>query len=91
MQTAVLLRIRTPIQDRAPTLAFTSWVNAHGGLLESPVRIRAGERITLATPQSEKEADGHVLCVWRASEESFAISFEFDQQRPDFWPAAPRA
>jgi hypothetical protein len=88
VQVAVLLGIETPNQERPPTLGFTTWVNAHGGLLESPVRIRPGQRITLVIPQSRKEARCRVLQVQRASEESFATAFEFDRQSPEFWPIA---
>ena len=88
VQVAVLLRIQTPDDVNRPTLAFTIWVNAHGGVLESPVRTRAGEAIILVIPQSSKEANCHVLQVQKASEESFAISFEFDQRSPEFWPIA---
>ena len=88
VQVAVLLGIETPNQERPPTLGFTTWVNAHGGLLESPVRIRPGQRITLVIPQSRKEARCRVLQVQRASEESFATVFEFDRQSPEFWPIA---
>ena len=88
VQVAVLLGIETPNQERPPTLGFTTWVNAHGGLLESPVWIRPGQRITLAIPQSRKEARCRVLRVQRASEESFATAFEFDRQSPEFWPIA---
>jgi len=88
VQVAVLLGIETPNQERPGTLGFTTWVNAHGGLLESPVRIRPGQRITLVIPQSGKEARCRVLQVQRASEESFATVFEFDRQSPEFWPIA---
>jgi hypothetical protein len=70
VQVAVLLRTETPNQGHTPTLAFTAWVNAHGGLLESPVRIRAGEEITLIIPQSRKEAGCRVLQVQKLSEDS---------------------
>ncbi len=88
VQVAVLQRIQTPDDGSRPTLAFTTWVNAHGGMLESPVRTRAGETIALVIPQSGKEASCRVLQVQKASEESFAISFEFDQRSPEFWPIA---
>jgi hypothetical protein len=88
VQVAVLLGIETPNQEPPPTLGFTTWVNAHGGLLESPVRIRPGQRITLVIPQSRKEARCRVRQVQRASEESFATTFEFDRQSPEFWPIA---
>ena len=88
VQVAVLLRIETPNQEHTPTLAFTAWVNAHGGLLESPVRTRAGQTITLVIPQSSKEASCRVLQVQKLSEDAFGTAFEFDRQSPQFWPIA---
>ena len=90
VQIPVLLWIETPDQERAPALGFTSWVNAHGGILESPVRIRAGQKVTLLIPKSKKEAGGRVVQVQKASDESFATSFEFDRPSPEFWPIASR-
>jgi hypothetical protein len=88
VQVAVLLRIETPNQEDTPMLGFTTWVNAHGGLLESPLRIRAGQKATLVVPQSRKEAACRVLQVQQVSDESFATAFEFDRQSPQFWPIA---
>ena len=89
VQVAVLLRIETPDwEDDPPLLTFTAWVNAHGGLLESPIRTRAGQKITLIIPQSRKEAGCRVLQVQKLSEDSFATSFEFNRQSPQFWPIA---
>jgi hypothetical protein len=79
-----------PEQERAPALGFTAWVNAHGGILETPVRIRAGQKVTLVIPQSKKEAGARVVQVQKASDESFATSFEFDRPSPEFWPIASR-
>jgi hypothetical protein len=88
VQVAVLLRIETPNQEHTPTLAFTAWVNAHGGLLESPTKIRAGQKITLIIPLSRKEAVCRVLQVQQLSDDAFATAFEFDRQSPQFWPIA---
>ena len=88
VQFAVFLRIETSNQAHTPTLAFTAWVNAHGGLLESPAKTRAGQKITLIIPQSRKEAGCRVLQVQKLSEDVFATAFEFDRQSPQFWPIA---
>ena len=88
VQVAVLLRPETPDGEYTPVLAFTSWVNAHGGLLESPVRISPGQKITLAIPQSSNKVGCRVLQVQKLSEDSFATAFEFDRQSPQFWPIA---
>jgi hypothetical protein len=88
IQVAVFLRIETPNQEDAPMLGFTTSVNAHGGLLESPLRIPAGQKITLVVPQSRQEAACRLLHVQPVSDESFATAFEFDRQSPQFWPIA---
>jgi len=88
VQVAVLLRAETPNFEHEPLLAFAASVNAHGGLLQSPRRIRAGQKITLLIPQTGKEARCHVLQSQKFSEDSFATAVEFDQQIPQFWPIA---
>lgn len=88
VQVAVLLRIQTTDDASRPTLAFTTWVNAHGGLLESPARIPAGQKITLIIPQSKTEASCHVLQVQKLNKDSFATTFKFDRPSPQFWPIA---
>ena len=86
LQVAVLLRIEMPNQEHTSTVVFTESVNAHGGLLESPIRIPEGQKITLAIPHSGKEIGCRVVRVQKVSEYLFATAFEFDRQSPQFWP-----
>jgi hypothetical protein len=63
-------------------------VNAHGGLMESPFRMIAGQRITLVNPQSGKEVGCTVVSVHRSPDGYFATGFEFEQHSPQFWAVA---
>jgi hypothetical protein len=61
-------------------------VNAHGGLLQSPLDLPRGQKITLVHPQSGQRVDGKVVRTARPSESNYTIAFEFDQRSPQFWP-----
>jgi hypothetical protein len=82
--------VRLNVQEGGPlqTHAFTVAANAHGGLMESPFRMIAGQRITLINPQSGKEVGCTVVSVHRSSEGYFATAFEFEQHSPQFWAIA---
>jgi hypothetical protein len=82
--------VRLEIREGSPlqTHAFTVAVNAHGGLMESPFRMIAGQRITLINPQSGKEVACRVVRIHSSSEGYFATAFEFEQQNPQFWAIA---
>jgi len=86
LQVAVLVRTEVPGGKRLQIPAFTSVVNAHGGLLELPLRMTVDQQITLVNPQTGKEADCRVVRVEGPSKESFTVAFEFDQRCPQFWP-----
>jgi len=82
--------VRLHVQEGSPlqTHAFTVTVNAHGGLMESPFRMIAGQRITLVNPQSGKEVGCTVVSVHRSPDGYFATGFEFEQHSPQFWAVA---
>jgi hypothetical protein len=86
LQVAVLVRTEMPGGKRLQIQAFTLVVNAHGGLLESPLRMTVDQQITLVNPQTRKEAGCRVVRVEGPSKELFTIAFEFDQRSPRFWP-----
>ena len=66
---------------------FTVNVNAHGGLLESPIRMAPGQRMTLTNPQSGKQVACTVVRVAQPPQGSlFTIAFEFAERSPRFWP-----
>lgn len=86
LQIIVLVELDTPEVNRMRAQAFTAYVNAHGGLLECSMRIPPGQEVTLVNPESRKKVRCRVLQVHKASEDSFAISFEFLQPSALFWP-----
>ena len=86
LQVAVLVRTDMPGGKRLQIQAFTLVVNAHGGLLESPLRMTVDQQITLVNPQTRQEVGCRVVRVEGPSDASFTIAFEFDQRSSRFWP-----
>jgi hypothetical protein len=84
----VLIRFEVREGNRQQTHAFTITVNAHGGLLESPFRMVAGQGITLINPQTGKEVACAVIGAHASSQGYFTIAFEFAQPNPRFWEIA---
>lgn len=82
--------VRLNVQEASPsqTHAFTVAINAHGGLMESPFRMIAGQRITLINPQSGREVGCTVVSVHSSSQGYFKTAFEFEQRSPQFWAIA---
>jgi hypothetical protein len=87
LQVAVLMRATLPDGRSAQVQAFTLAVNAHGGLLESPVELAANQRISLINPRSGKEVAGRVVRV-EGSSAVHEVAIEFDSRNPQFWPIA---
>ncbi len=83
---AVLIRAETPEGKRMQAQGFTSAVNAHGGLMESPLKVVVDQRITIVNPHTGKEVGCRTVRVERASSELFSVAFEFDRPSPQFWP-----
>lgn len=88
LQVAVLIRTELPDGKRVQIQGFTQGVSAHGGLLESTVRIDTSQRITLVNPQSGQEVGCRVVQAERTSEAAFAVAFEFERPSPQFWHIA---
>jgi hypothetical protein len=86
LQVSVLIRAEMPGGRCIQLQAFTSVVNAHGGLLESPVKLAISQRIVLINPHSGKEAGCRVVRVEGPTSALFEIAFEFEQRSPQFWP-----
>ena len=88
LQIAVL--IRTDMEDgkRVQIQAFTQEINAHGGLLESSVKLPSRQKIALVNPQTQKEVSCTVVRAEGRAEAFFAIAVEFDQPSPEFWNIA---
>ncbi len=90
LQVALFLAAELPDGNRLRVQAFTQVVNAHGGLLDAPIRMSVGQRLKLVNPQSGKEAGCRVVRVEAPSDGIFPTTFEFDEQSPDFWPISIR-
>lgn len=86
LQVAVLLRVEMAEGRTAQVQGFTLVVNAHGGLLESSLKLTCDQRITIINPQSGKMVGCRVVRVEKPSGGNHTIAFEFDQRSPQFWP-----
>jgi hypothetical protein len=90
----ILLKLPLLVEAEMPdgvgrrTEVSTVIVNAHGGLLESQIRMAVDQRILLINPQSGKRVGGRVVSVQELSEHSVRAAFEFEQHSPSFWPLA---
>jgi hypothetical protein len=88
LQIAVFIKAEVEAGKPVRTHAFTAAVNAHGGLLESPLRMTVGQKMTLVNPQSRNEVGCRVVKVQKSSSEGFTTAFEFEERSPWFWPIA---
>lgn len=86
LQLAVLVRANMPDGRCVQIQAFTLVVNAHGGLLESPLELTANQRITVINPHSRKDVACRVVRIERSSSALLQVAFEFDQRSAHFWP-----
>jgi len=86
LQLAVLVRANMPDGRCVQVQAFTLAVNAHGGLLESPLELTANQRITIINPQSGKDVGCRVVRIERSSLALLQVAFEFDHHSAHFWP-----
>lgn len=89
LQIAVLLRAEMAEGKTAQVQGFTQVVNAHGGLLESSLKLECDQKIMIINPQSGKTVGCRVVRVAeRPSEGSYTTAFEFDERNPKFWPVS---
>lgn len=86
LQVVVVMRATLSDGKTVQVQAFTSAVNAHGGRLESPVRLEANQRIHLINPNSGKDVRCRVVQVEGPSLDLYEVAFEFDPRSPQFWP-----
>jgi hypothetical protein len=86
LQVLMLIRVNMPDGRCIQMQAFTSSVNAHGGLLESPVKLAANQKLLLINPHSGAEAGGRVIRVEGPFSALYEVAFEFDRTAPRFWP-----
>ena len=83
---AVLMRAEVSNVKQVRVQAVTLVVNAHGGLLESPLMVTANKDFSLTNPQTGKEAGCRVVRAKRTSSDSVTIAFEFHEPKAQFWP-----
>ena len=86
LQVVVIVRANMPDGRCLQAQAFTSVVNAHGGLLESPLRLATNQKILLINPNSGVDASCKVVRVEGPNSSLYDVAFEFDQRSPQFWP-----
>ena len=65
---------------------FTQIVNAHGGLLESPLMANPGEEIILIDTKTSTEVAARVVRIDRSSSDLLTMAFEFPKPTARFWP-----
>jgi hypothetical protein len=85
LQVVVLIRVNMPDGRHLQVEAFTSVVNAHGGLLESPVKLAINQKILLINPHSRLEVGCRVVRVDGPTSALYEVAFEFDQRSAQFW------
>ena len=85
LQVVVLLRITMADGSCLQGQAFTSVVNAHGGLLEFPVRLENNQKIQINNPHSGEEVSCRVLRVEGTRAALYEVAFEFEKRSPLFW------
>jgi len=86
LEMPVLIRANTLDGRLIQVQGFTSVVNAHGGLLESPMEVVIGQRFVLVNPHSRNEASCLVVSVGVPKEAVYEVAFEFEQPNAQFWP-----
>lgn len=86
LQVAVILRANMPDGRCVQVQAFTSVVNAHGGILESPMKLATDQKILLINPNSGMDVGCRVVRVEGPTSTLYDVAFEFDQRSPRFWP-----
>ena len=77
----VPLVLRTELADgrKLRVHAFSLVVNAHGGLLESPLMVEANHQIALVNPKTGKEAWCRVIRSECSSADTVSLAFEFHE------------
>jgi len=86
LQVVVIVRANMPDGRCVQVQAFTSVVNAHGGLLESPMKLATNQKILLINPNSGIDASCRVVRVEGPTSTLYDVAFEFDERSPQFWP-----
>jgi hypothetical protein len=85
LQVVVLIKAIMPDGRCVQVQAFTSVVNAHGGLVESSLKLATNQKILLINPHSGIEVGCTVVRVEGPTSAVYEVAFEFDQRTPRFW------
>src|SRR5215467_1524775 len=72
--------------ERMEEEAQTMIVNAHGGLVKLQMEVLPAQPIVLKHPRSGDEAAARVVRVDNPPGGFTAVSFEFQEPSPHFWP-----
>jgi hypothetical protein len=85
LRVAVLIRANSN-GESLEVEGFTQIVNAHGGLLESPLMANAGQEIILIDTKTSAQVASRVVRVDRSSADLVTMAFEFRKPTVRFWP-----
>jgi hypothetical protein len=86
LQVAVIIGMKTPEGREVSQDGYTLVVNAHGGLLETGMRVEAGREIFLANPRTGARESCRAVHVRRSGGDAYAVTFEFERRAAQFWP-----
>src|SRR5712692_7648013 len=82
------LSAKMPDGQRICIEAQTLVVNAHGGLLDVGVEMRAGQRVLLSKFKTGEVMTGRVLRAEGSEDGRFSVAFEFEFPSSSFWPVS---
>ena len=85
LRVAVLIRANSN-RGSLEVEGFTQIVNAHGGMLESPLMANAGQEIILIDTKTSAQVASRVVRVDRSSADLVTMAFEFRKPTARFWP-----
>jgi hypothetical protein len=68
--------------------AFSLVANAHGGLLEMSLKVSKGQKLLLSIPSAGLQESATVVAVRGTEDGGYAVSFEFNNPAPQFWPVS---
>ena len=84
LRVAVLIRANSN-RGSLEVEGFTQIVNAHGGMLESPLMANAGQEIILIDTKTSAQVASRVVRVDRSAD-LVTMAFEFRKPTARFWP-----
>jgi len=84
LRVAVLIRANSN-RGSLEVESFTQIVNAHGGMLESPLMANAGQEIILIDTKTSAQVASRVVRVDRSAD-LVTMAFEFRKPTARFWP-----